>query len=166
MPGLIAPALLTAFLSSTLALGSLVGFSSPAHADQGTARDEILDTYQSFAAAQNARDLEAVGDLFVDGPDFLWVSDGQSFWGRDAVIARMGSFQKAERWHVTPGLDAARVVDLADGLAMLHMPLTLEVGRAEAPNRLPFLVSILFHEMEGEWRIAALLTTNDKQRQH
>lgn len=42
------------------------------------------------------------------------------------------------------------------------MPLTLEIGQATNPNSLRFLVSILFRRVEESWRIAALLTTNDK----
>ena len=37
---------------------------------------EALRFYQRFAAAQNAPDLAQVRPLFVDSPQFLWVSDG------------------------------------------------------------------------------------------
>jgi hypothetical protein len=104
----------------------------------------IINTYRTFAQAQNARDLDRIGAFFTDRPDLLWVSDGQSFWGRDAVLARMGSFQKAEIWRVTPDLDMATVVDLGPRVAMLHFPLLLEIGRRDAPAALDFLVSLLF----------------------
>jgi hypothetical protein len=42
------------------------------------------------------------------------------------------------------------------------MPLTLVIGSVEAPDRLRFLVTILFVRETGAWRIAALLTTNEK----
>ena len=47
-----------------------------------TTASEVRALYQRFAAAQNARDLEQVRPLLLDSPTFLWVSDGQSFWGR------------------------------------------------------------------------------------
>ena len=125
-------------------------------------REEVLDVYQAFAAAQNARDTARIGTFFIDGPDFLWVSDGQSFWGREATLARMSSFQKAAVWRVVPDLDHARVVEQADGVALLHMPLVLEIGSAAAPDHLRFLVSILFRKEAAGWRIAALLTTTQK----
>lgn len=121
-----------------------------------------MAAYASFADAQNARDLDRVKAAFVDGPDFLWVSDGQSFWGRDDVITRMGSFQTAEHWKVVPGLDQARVIELKPGVAILHMPLVLEIGKEAAPDKLGFLVSIVFREGAEGWLIAALLTTREK----
>jgi uncharacterized protein (TIGR02246 family) len=125
-------------------------------------REEVLDVYGAFAEAQNARDLDRIGAFFIDGPDFLWVSDGQSFWGRPAVLERMSGFQKAAVWHVVPDLEHARVVELGEGIAMLHMPLVLEIGSTAAPDHLRFLVSILFREEGDGWRIAALLTTTQK----
>jgi hypothetical protein len=65
----------------------------------GTA-EEVRATYLRFAEAQNARDPARIGAFFIDGPDFLWVSDGKSFWGREAVLQRMGGFQKAAVWRV------------------------------------------------------------------
>ncbi len=124
--------------------------------------EAVIDTYKAFATAQNSRDVEAIRTFFIDSPDFLWVSDGKSFWAPDPVLRRMSSFQRAEVWRVEPDLDVARVVEVAPGTALLHMPLTLVVGRAENPNRLRFLVSILFAEQPEGWRIAALLTTGEK----
>ncbi len=124
--------------------------------------DEIRATYDRFAEAQNARDLDRIGAFFVDGPEFLWVSDGRSYWGREAVLARMAGFQKAEIWRVEPGLDASAVVELDDMTAMLHMPLTLVIGPSASPDHLPFLVTILFVRRDETWRIASLLTTTAK----
>jgi len=127
----------------------------------GTA-DEVRATYLSFAEAQNARDTDRIGAFFTDAPDFLWVSDGKSFWGRDAVLGRMSGFQKAAVWRVEPELDRSTVVELNPGTALLHLPLTLVIGSADRPDRLRFLVSILFSQRSGAWRIAALLTTTEK----
>lgn len=143
---------LAAFAGAALLCGAAFG---------GT-RDEVLGVYQAFAEAQNTRDPARIGAFFIDSPDFLWVSDGQTFWGREAVLARMSSFQKAAVWHVVPDLDHARVVEQGEGVALLHMPLVLEIGGAEAPDRLRFLVSLLFRETDEGWRIAALLTTTQK----
>jgi uncharacterized protein (TIGR02246 family) len=137
----------------------LITGSAPAAA--GPAED-VLAVYQAFAAAQNTRDTGQIGAFFIDGPDFLWVSDGRSYWGREAVLARMGSFQKAEVWHVVPDLASARVVFVEPGVAILNMRLVLEIGAAADPDELGFLVSIVFRRIDDDWRIAALLTTNDK----
>src|SRR5437879_4235845 len=48
---------------------------------------EIRAVYDEFRSAQNARDLTKVKALLLDSPGFLWVSDGKSFWGPDALDA-------------------------------------------------------------------------------
>ncbi len=111
----------------------------------GTA-DAVLSAYRTFADAQNARDPDRIRQSLDSGPDVLWVSDGKSFWGANAILARMSGFQKAEIWRVEPDLDEARVVELGDGIAMLHMPLTLVIGSAASPDRLGFLVTLLFRK--------------------
>ncbi len=147
------------FLS--IAAGALVMFASTSPVIAGTTED-VLTVYSQFAAAQNTRDLAKVGAFFIDGPEFLWVSDGRSYWGRDAVLERMAGFQKAERWVVLPALDKAQVIELDANVALLHMPLVLEAGTTAVPDKLPFLVSILFQKSGDTWQIAALLTTQDK----
>jgi SnoaL-like protein len=94
--------------------------------------------------------------------DFLWVSDGRAVWGREAVLARMGRFQQAEVWNVTPDLANARVVVLSEDAALMNLTLTLEIGKAEQPSKLGFVVTIAFQKVDDVWRIAALLTTADK----
>lgn len=148
-------------ITLVLAFGWTVALTFPTRAESAP-EQQIVETYRGFAAAQNSHDLKAVGAFFTDGPEFLWVSDGQSYWGREAVLERMGLFQRAEHWEVKPGLDQARVIMLSEESGILHMPLTLEIGSAASPSVLPFLVSIVFRRIGPEWRIAALLTTNDK----
>jgi hypothetical protein len=141
-------------------LACLLLVSAPAVAGEPAA--EVRALYERFAAAQNGRTLARVRPLLLDSPRFLWVSDGQSFWGPDAVLARMASFQTAEVWRVEPDLDRATAVPVAAGVAYLHLPLTLVIGAAARPDRLRFLVSLLGVETAQGWRIAALFTTSEK----
>ncbi len=136
-------------------------FANVAAADE--VETKILETYKQFAEAQNARDLQRARSYLVDGSDFLWVSDGKTFWGRDVAIARMGGFQTNEVWHAEADLPAARVVKLTGETALLHMPLILALGSNPSPSRIPFLVSILFVLRNAEWKIAALLTTDERK---
>lgn len=114
--------------------------------------------------AQNDGDLAAVGALFTDAPRFLWVSDGQSIWGRDAAIERMSLFRASEVWRVTPYISSAVPVLLDERSAYLHLPLDLDIGSKIRSDRLPFLVSMLCHRSSptAPWRIAALFTTTRK----
>ncbi len=134
---------------------------SPVATRAGTP-DEVLSLYKNFASAQNARNLSEIGAQFLDSPDFLWVSDGKSFWGRKAVLERMSLFQGAEVWRVEPGLDKARVIELNGTSAYLHLPLDLVIGTAAKPDRISFLVSMLGVKTAQGWKIAALFTTTAK----
>ncbi len=104
------------------------------------------------------------GRSFSTSDRFLWVSDGISVWGPDAVLERMALFQKAEVWHVDPDLARAVPVEVGPQVAYLHLPLELTIGSASRPDHLRFLVSVLGVETPAGWRIAALFTTTEKAR--
>ena len=136
-----------------------IAMATPAVADTA---GEIRAVYDEFRAAQNARDLAKVKSLLIESPEFLWVSDGKSFWGPDALVKRMAEFQLAEVWRVDPEIDKAAIVEVDDHAAYIHMPLTLTIGLKAKPDVIRFLVSILCVKRPEGWRIAALFTTNDK----
>lgn len=126
--------------------------------------DDARALYERFYAAQNKRDLASVRALFLDSPEFLWVSDGQSYWGPDAVIERMASFQEFGVWRVVPDLHKASAVTLNPDSAYLHLPLALTLGEdAKRANTYRFLVSVLCVRTPAGWRIAALFTTREKE---
>jgi uncharacterized protein (TIGR02246 family) len=131
-----------------------------ADADQGAA---IVDLYKRFSEAQNARDLAGVRAVLSARPDFLWISDGKPFWGRDAMLERMAGFQKAEVWLVEPDYASARTVMVSADSAYLHIPLVLVLGSKDKPARLKWLVAMLCVREDQQWKIAALFTTEDKR---
>src|SRR5271165_1504563 len=147
------------FAATLVALS--LGASSPS---QASVVDDVRAVYDQFAAAQNARDLAKVRTLLVDSPKFLWVSDGMSFWGPDALVKRMAEFQLAEVWRVDPDLADAAFVEVDDRAAYIHMPLVLTIGLKAKPDVLHFLVSILCVKQVQGWRIAALFTTTEKAK--
>ena len=71
-------------LTSRVAI-SLVLLTVTGVARAGT-EDEVKALFAKFVAAQNAHDLKAVGELLQDSPQFLLVSRGLPFWGRDVSI--------------------------------------------------------------------------------
>ena len=143
------------------AIALVLSFCAATGAEADTAGD-VRALYEKFSGAQNARDLVKVRTLLVDSPQFLWVSDGKSFWGANALVKRMAEFQLAEVWRVDPDLGKAKIVEVSDGAAYIHMPLALTIGPRAKPDVIRFLVSILcVRESEG-WRIAALFTTTEK----
>jgi len=126
--------------------------------------DEVRTVYGRFLAAQNARDLQQVRSALWNSPEFLWVSDGMSVWGADALVERMGQFQQAGIWHVEPDLAKAVPVELSATTAYLHLPLVLTIGSSAKPDLLRFLVSVLGVQTPEGWRIAALFKTTEKPR--
>jgi len=142
-----------------LALAVAVLLTGPAVAEPA---DEVSALYQQFVAAQNARDLDRVSALFLPSPQFLWVSDGMSIWGRDAVVKRMSLFQQADVWHAEPNLSKAVAITIDGHAALLHLPLVLTIGSKDRPEKFGFLVTVLGVETVEGWRIAGLFTTTDK----
>jgi uncharacterized protein (TIGR02246 family) len=143
-----------------LAAGLCLGLYGPAQADQA---QDIRDLYASFAAAQNAHDIDAIRGFLSESPDFLWITDGKPLWGRDEMITRLASFQKSEVWRVEPEYTTARVVVLDTNTAVYHIPLVLVVGSKADPARLKWLVEVLCHKEAAGWRIAGLFTAQDKR---
>ena len=101
---------------------------------RATPTDQVRAIYGRFLAAQNARDLQQVRSMLWNSPKFLWVSDGNSVWGADALVERMGQFQQAEIWHVESDLAKAVPVELSDTTAYLHLPLVLTIGSSAKPD--------------------------------
>jgi Domain of unknown function (DUF4440) len=149
-------------MKRTLAVLTLVAAFAPSATWAGPT-EEARAIYDRFVAAQNARDLDKVRPLLLDSPQFLWVSDGMTFWGRETMLERMASFQEAEVWRVEPELDKAVAVEVDAGAAYLHLPLKLVIGASSSPDRIRFLVSMLCKQTIEGWRIAALFTTTSKE---
>jgi uncharacterized protein (TIGR02246 family) len=147
-------------MRTLVALSVVVALAGPASADP---QDEVRALYETFAAAQNARDLGAVRAVLSDSPDFLWISDGRPVWGREAMLERMAGFQKAEVWRVEPEYEVSRVVMLDGDTAVFHVPLVLVIGSSAEPARLKWLVEVLCQREDGRWRIAGLFTAEDKR---
>jgi uncharacterized protein (TIGR02246 family) len=146
------------FKRITLALG--IAFASPAMADP---QQEVRDLYVAFVTAQNQHDIDAVRPLLSDRPDFLWISDGRPVWGREAMLARMADFQKAEVWRVEPEYAASQVILLDEDTAVFHLPLLLVLGTEADPARLKWLVEVICQKEATGWRIAGLHTAQDKR---
>jgi len=143
-----------------VALLSLLLISSNSYAGD-TAKD-ILELYSGFYNAQNRRNIDEVGAQLLDSSQFLWVSDGKSIWGRTATLERMSQFQGAEVWRVEPDLKTAKVVEVTDSSAFLHLKLDLVIGATAKPDTIGFLVSALCVKTNKGWKIAALFTTTAK----
>ena len=55
--------------------------------DTGRVESEVTAVFRKFMAAQNAHDIAIVGEIILDSPDFLWITEGTAVRGREAVPA-------------------------------------------------------------------------------
>jgi uncharacterized protein (TIGR02246 family) len=149
---------------ASVILAVVLATGQPAPGDSSVIEGDIQDLYDRFVTAQNNRDLDAVRQVLSSRDDFLWISDGKPFWGREAMIRRMASFQEAEVWRVEPEYVSAKLVEISGDAAYLHIPLVLFLGRKEDPAQLRWLVEVLCQKVDGQWRIAALFTAEDKRQ--
>jgi ketosteroid isomerase-like protein len=135
---------------------ALAGAAGPTPA----AEAEAVALYARFVAAQNAHDFEGVRAILV-GEEFLWVSNGLTLRGPDAMIARLMRFHRNEVWRIDP--DAIRLgsIGVTADVALVHVPLVLTVGPRAEPQRFHILVTAVCVRREAGWRIAALLTTDE-----
>jgi ketosteroid isomerase-like protein len=138
-----------------------LALTGAAHADPA---GEARALYDRFVAAENANDFDAVRSVLLDSPQFLWVTNGLSIWGREAAVRRMADYHTAEVWHIQPDDAKAVAVEVNSKTSFLHVPLELEIGsRADGPDHFRFLISALCVATPQGWRIAALFTTTENR---
>lgn len=135
------------------------GWMQSATAETAADARAVEELYERFVSAQNAKDVATVRSLLSPSPQFQWVSDGKVFWGREAMLERMVTFQKSEVWRVEPDRAARQYIPLSPQSGYLFQPLTLVIGTAQAPDRLAFLVNVVCSKSERGWEIIALFTT-------
>lgn len=142
-----------------LAIGTLIvrGAQLPSHAFSAEAEDEIRTVFERFVAAQNAHDLEAVGEILSDSEDFLWITRGTPVWGREAALERFEALY-AGTWKLEPKMGEFRVLELGNDSAQLFVPVTFMIapaGQSAQPSN--FLMNqTLIRTAEG-WEVLSIL---------
>ena len=135
---------------------SLVLLTVTGVARAGT-EDEVKALFAKFVAAQNAHDLKAVGELLQDSPQFLLVSRGLPFWGRDAALKRFEALYQGT-WSLDPKIDELKVIELQPGVVQLYVPMTFMIspaGQTAQPTR--FLVNQVVVKTADGWKISSIL---------
>src|SRR5258705_12920969 len=85
-----------------LSMATMIVFGAPVAAQAGT-EEEVRAVFGKFVAAQNAHDLSAVGEIIEDSPQFLWITRGVQYWGRDAALKRFAQYYQGT-WVLEPRL--------------------------------------------------------------
>ncbi len=145
---------LVALVVGTLVAVSLLPLSGGASAET---KDEIRTVFERFVAAQNAHDLEAVGEILSDSEEFLWITRGTPIWGHEAALDRFAALYEGT-WSLEPKMEEFKVVELGDDSAQLFVPVTFMIAPAgQTAQRSDFLMNQTLVKTAAGWKIASIL---------
>ncbi|HVZ57841.1 MAG TPA: nuclear transport factor 2 family protein [Chitinophagaceae bacterium] len=60
----------------------------------GAIKGDPITTFEQFFKAQNQHDLAALDNLLIDSPDFIWITKGQTVWGKNSALKRFETLYK------------------------------------------------------------------------
>jgi len=124
---------------------------------QAGTEDEVKAQFSRFVAAQNAHDLKAVGDMLLDGPQFLWITRGAPVWGREAALKRFEALYQGT-WSLDPKMDELKVFEIEPDVAQLYVPITFMIapaGQTAQPSR--FLMNQILVKTPEGWKVSSIL---------
>jgi uncharacterized protein (TIGR02246 family) len=140
-------------VGAVLVLGSLP-LSGRANAE---AEAEIRAVFERFVSAQNAHDLQAVGEILSDSEDFLWITRGTPVWGRQAALDRFEALYEGT-WSLEPKMGEFKVLELGEDSAQLFVPVTFMIapaGQTAQPS--DFLMNQTLVKTAAGWKISSIL---------
>ena len=124
---------------------------------QAGTEDEVKAQFSKFVAAQNAHDLKAVGDLLLDSPQFLWITQGAPIWGREAALKRFEALYQGT-WSLDPKTDELKVFEVQPGVAQLYVPITFMIAPAGQPAQpMRFLMNQILVKTPNGWKVSSVL---------
>jgi uncharacterized protein (TIGR02246 family) len=142
-------------LAKAIAAATFVLLVAAGVAQAGT-EDEVKALFGKFITAQNAHDLNAVGEILQDSPQF-WITRNTPIWGRDAALKRFEENYKGT-WLLEPKFEQVKVTELSPGVAQLFVPAVFTIapaGETAQPRR--FLLTQIYVKTADGWRLATIL---------
>ena len=132
-----------------------VVFLAPVQA--ATMEEEVRAVFDRYVAIQNAHDLRSMRNLFVDSPDFLWISRGKPIWGREAALKELEERYKGT-WHLEVEGKELRVISVSRRVAHVYATTQLTAGDAGAkPARTRAYINLVMVKKPEGWQIASVL---------
>jgi ketosteroid isomerase-like protein len=119
--------------------------------------DEVKALFGKFITAQNAHDLNVVGEILLDSSQFFWITRNTPIWGRDAALKRFEENYQGT-WLLEPKFDEVRVTELSPGAAQLFVPAVFTIapkGQTAQPRR--FLLTQIYVKTASGWKLATIL---------
>lgn len=117
---------------------------------------ELRELFDRFITAQNAHDSEAVADLLVRSPRFLWITpDGPVFGHR--VVLKWFEAQYRGVWSLKPDREIFRMLPVRDGVVQLQVPVEFTTGQPKLHPKTALMTmnQIAVLTPEG-WKIAGI----------
>jgi ketosteroid isomerase-like protein len=119
--------------------------------------DEVRATFDRFVAAQNAHDVQAVGALLQDSPDFLWITRGSPIWGSAEALKRFSALYEGT-WKLEPDPAGLKVIMLGPDVAQLYVPIVFSIGPSGKPAQATrFLMNQTLVRTPNGWRVSSIL---------
>lgn len=139
------------FIAGLLLVGTLSATGATASQE-----GEVRAAFDQFVSAQNAHDVQALKNVLVDSPNFIWITRGTVVWGRDAALLRFAKLYEGS-WRLEPELTGLRVVPMGDDAAQIHVPVQFTTGAAgQPPERPRFFINLILLKQSGAWRVTSI----------
>ena len=140
-----------------LVLGFTVVATLLASAHAATMEEEVRAVFDRYVAIQNAHDLKSMRNLFVDSPDFLWISRGKPIWGREAALKELEERYKGT-WHLEVDRKELRVISVSRRVAHVYATTQVTAGDAGAkPAKTRAYINLVMVKKPDGWQIASVL---------
>lgn len=144
-------------MKGLLAFGFAAATMFLAPVQAATMEEEVRAVFDRYVAIQNAHDLKSMRNLFVDSPDFLWVTRGKPIWGREAALKDLEERYKGT-WHIEFDRKELRVISVSRRVAQVHATTLLTVGDPGVrPAKTRAYINLIMVKKPEGWQIASIL---------
>ena len=124
---------------------------------KGAIKDDPTTLFEQFIKAQNQHDLTALNNLLVDSPDFIWITKGQTIWGKEAALKKFENLYKGT-WNLEPDKSNFKIIILDKKTRHMYVPITFTIGElGQEPKQIKFLMNMIIVNKSGKWKVSAIL---------
>jgi hypothetical protein len=130
---------------------------------------EVKAVFERCILAQNARDIEALKNILLDSPNFLWIARDRAVQGRDPALQDLEACRGT--FYLDPGMAEFRTIELSGDVVQVYAPAVFippPRPQPQQPVQLPpsalqlppvkFIISETMVRTSAGWRIGTILT--------
>jgi len=139
-----------------LALAMSMVSMARADADPPKAWQDVRALVVRFNDAQNAHNLDVIGALLVNSPDFVWAVGPTVQHGRDAALGQLAAMYQAANWSVLPDYGALNIQLLGDDQADVTLPTQFKATTPLQDTTMQAVVHERAIKTSEGWRLSAV----------